>query len=116
MGERIVVGLSGGVDSSVAALLLKRAGQAVIVTMGGGGTGYYTTQESGHVPVFPVNVVDTTGAGDAFTAGVSVALGEGLALAEAVRFGNAVAGLCVTKPGTAPSMPYRAEVDALLNG
>jgi ribokinase len=61
-------------------------------------------------------VVDTTGAGDAFTAGVSVALGEGLALAEAVRFGNAVAGLCVTKPGTAPSMPYRAEVDALLNG
>lgn len=111
----VLTGLATRDFASAARLLLKRAGQAVIVTMGGGGTGYYTTQESGHVPVFPVNVVDTTGAGDAFTAGVSVALGEGLPLAEAVRFGNAVAGLCVTKPGTAPSMPYRSEVDALLN-
>jgi ribokinase len=111
----VLTGLATGDPASAARLLLKRAGQVVIVTMGGGGTAYFTAHESGHAKVFPVSVVDTTGAGDAFTAGVSVALGEGLALAEAVRFGNAVAGLCVTKPGTASSMPFRAEVDVLLN-
>mgnify|MGYP001362124209 CR=1 FL=1 len=110
----VLTGLGTGEVELAARMMLKRPEQTVIVTMGGAGTRYFTANESGHVPVFPVDVVDTTGAGDAFTAGVSVALGEGLALADAVRFGNAVAGLCVTKPGTASSMPYRAEVDTLL--
>ncbi|MEP6985105.1 MAG: PfkB family carbohydrate kinase [Chloroflexota bacterium] len=43
-----------------------------------------------------------------------MALGEGKSLEEAIRFGNAVAGLSVTKLGTAPSMPTRTEVEALL--
>lgn len=111
----VLTGLATGDTEYAARMLLKRPDQTVIVTMGGGGTLYVTNSTgSGHVPVFSVDVVDTTGAGDAFTAGVSVALGEGLSLPDAVRFGNAVAGLCVTKPGTASSMPYRADVDALL--
>lgn len=61
-------------------------------------------------------VVETTGAGDAFNGGFAVALAEGRDLVEAARFGCAVAGLSVTRPGTAPSMPHRAEVDALLAG
>jgi ribokinase len=59
-------------------------------------------------------VVDTTGAGDAFNGGLAVALAEGKSLVDAIRFANATAALCVTRPGTAPSMPQRAEVDALL--
>ena len=58
-------------------------------------------------------MVDTTGAGDAFNAGLAVALAEGKPLADAVRFANAAAALCVTKPGTARSTPYRADVEAL---
>jgi ribokinase len=60
------------------------------------------------------NIVETTGAGDAFAGGFAVALAEKKSLVEAVRFGCAVAAISVTRRGTAPSMPYRKEVDALL--
>lgn len=110
----VLTGLATGDTEYGARLLLKRPKQTVIVTQGGAGTSFFNDEIAGHVKIFPVDVVDTTGAGDAFNAGISVALGEGLPLEDAVRFGNAVAGLCVTKPGTASSMPYRAEVDALL--
>ncbi|MHA1530159.1 MAG: PfkB family carbohydrate kinase, partial [Alphaproteobacteria bacterium] len=56
----------------------------------------------------------TTGAGDAFNGGFAAALARGEAPLEAVRFGCATAGLSVTRPGTAPSMPTLAEVVAVL--
>ena len=58
-------------------------------------------------------VVETTGAGDAFNGGFAVGLARGMAPLEAVRFGCAVAGISVTRPGTAPSMPTLAEVEAV---
>lgn len=90
--------------------------QYVVVTLGSQGAAYFGPGGHGVVPVFPVNVVDTTGAGDAFNGGLAVALSEGLSMPEAVRFASAAAALCVTKRGTAASMPTRAEVDALLKG
>ena len=59
-------------------------------------------------------VVDTTGAGDAFNAGLAVALTEGKNTKEAIQFANAVGGLSATKIGTAKSMPHREEIDNLL--
>jgi len=59
-------------------------------------------------------VVETTGAGDAFNGGFAVALAEGRSMADAMRFGCAVAGISVTRAGAAASMPHRKEVDALL--
>ena len=59
-------------------------------------------------------VVDTTGAGDAFNAGLAVALTEGKIIKEAIKFANAVGGLSSTKIGTAKSMPRREEIDNLL--
>jgi ribokinase len=59
-------------------------------------------------------VVETTGAGDAFCGGFAAALAEDLPLLDAVRFGCATAGISVTRHGTAPSMPKRVEIDALL--
>ncbi|GFE50032.1 ribokinase [Roseobacter cerasinus] len=59
-------------------------------------------------------VVETTGAGDAFNGGFAAALAEGKSDLEAVRLGCATAGISVTRPGTAPAMPTRKEVDALL--
>jgi ribokinase len=60
------------------------------------------------------NVVETTGAGDAFAGGFAVALAEKKSLEAATVYGCAVAGISVTRPGTAPSMPTREEVDALV--
>ncbi len=63
-----------------------------------------------------VQVLDTTGAGDAFAGALAAGLAEfgREAIGRAARFANAAAALSVTKPGTAPAMPARAEIDALL--
>ena len=64
-----------------------------------------------HVPAFPVTVVDTTAAGDAFNGALAVALAEGRPLAGAVRFANAAAGLACTRRGAQNSLPIRTQVD-----
>ena len=65
------------------------------------------------VPAFPVQAVDTTAAGDAFNGGMAVALMRGASLAEAARFGAAVAAVSVTRSGAQPAMPTLAEVSAM---
>jgi ribokinase len=95
--------------------LLARGVGAVVITLGANGALYRDRSRSVHVPVISAGpVVETTGAGDAFNGGFAVALSEGRDVVEAMRFGCATAGISVTRPGTAPSMPARAEIDALL--
>lgn len=95
--------------------LLARGVGAVVITLGGNGALYRDRTRSVHVPVMSAGpVVETTGAGDAFNGGFAVALSEGMDVVKAVRFGCATAGISVTRPGTAPSMPSRAEIEALL--
>jgi ribokinase len=92
-----------------------RGAGAAIITLGENGVLYHDADQTVHVPVMSAGkVVETTGAGDAFNGGFATALTEGRTAVEAIRFGNATAGISVTRPGTAPSMPARAEIDALL--
>ncbi|WP_128513871.1 ribokinase [Tabrizicola thermarum] len=100
---------------AAAAALLARGVGAVVITLGDKGALYHDAARTVHVPVISAGpVVETTGAGDAFNGGFAVALAEGKDVIDAVRFGCATAGISVTRPGTAPSMPARAEIDALL--
>lgn len=86
-----------------------------IVTLGEKGALLHARGQSEHVAAVRAGpVVETTGAGDAFNGGLAAALARGTSPLEAVRFACAVAGISVTRPGTAPSMPTRAEVEALL--
>lgn len=110
----VLSGKTGDYEAA-ARSLLTREGQTAVVTLGSQGAMWLNAEGKATVPTFKVDVVDTTGAGDAFNGGFAVALGEGKSLQEAVRFGNATAGLSVTKRGTAPSMPKRADVDVLLS-
>lgn len=88
---------------------------AAIITLGENGVFYHDGVRSVHVPVISAGaVVETTGAGDAFNGGFAAALTRGLDPVDAVRFGCATAGLSVTRPGTAPSMPLLSEIEALL--
>ena len=64
------------------------------------------------VDAIDVEVVDTTGGGDAFNAGLAVARAEGRSLAEAVRFGCVSGGLACTGFEVVPALPDRAAVDA----
>ena len=89
---------------------------AALITLGETGALLHTKEQSTLVPAFKAGrVVETTGAGDAFNGGLAAALAQGANPAEAVRFGCAVAGISVTRAGTAPSMPSLAEVQALLS-
>jgi ribokinase len=90
------------------------AGGAV-VTLGAQGAMLVHDGRAVHLPAISAGpVVETTGAGDAFAGGFAVALSEGRPPEEAVRFGIATAGISVTRPGTAPAMPSREEIEALL--
>ena len=96
------------------ALLAKGAGGAII-TLGENGCLYHDGSNSVHVPAINAGpVVETTGAGDAFNGGFAVAIAEGHSPLEAIRFGTATAAISVTRPGTAPSMPTRKEIESLL--
>ncbi|MDR1108909.1 MAG: ribokinase [Spirochaetaceae bacterium] len=86
----------------------------VVITLGK--KGCYVNDGKIEEIIEPVEVptIDTTGAGDAFTGGLVVALAEDRSLLNAVKFATCTAALSTTKMGTAPSMPYRTEIDALV--
>jgi ribokinase len=95
-------------------LLSKGVGTALI-TLGENGVLLHSASQSRHIPAVKAGpVVETTGAGDAFNGGFAYALAEGKSPLSAARFACAVAGISVTRKGTAPSMPTLAEVEALL--
>ncbi|MFN3936729.1 MAG: ribokinase [Gemmobacter sp.] len=103
-----------GAARAAAALRARGAG-AVAVTLGAQGALWQDATGTVRVPAFDAGpVVETTGAGDAFNGAFAVALAEGLDGPAAVRFGCAAASISVTRPGTAASMPSRAEIEALL--
>jgi ribokinase len=85
-----------------------------VITFGAGGAAAVQLGHARHVPAFDVPVVDTTGAGDAFCAGLAVALAEDAPLEQALRFANAAGAVACTRAGAEPAMPYRTEVEALL--
>jgi ribokinase len=105
-------------DALAAAKALRAMGAgAAIITLGDKGALFHDGTRTLHVPPFMAGaVVETTGAGDAFNGGFAAALSEGMDPAEAARFAAATAGISVTRAGTAPSMPARHEIDALLKG
>jgi len=95
--------------------LLKKGVGTALITLGEQGALLHNNDQSVHIPAVQAgNVVETTGAGDAFNGGFATALAQGQSPVDAARFACAVAGISVTRAGTAPSMPLRAEVDAML--
>jgi len=96
-------------------VFLGKGVRAALITLGENGALLHSRSASLHVPAFNAGpVVETAGAGDAFNGGFAAALARGDTPETAARFGCAVAGISVTRPGTAPSMPTLAEVKALL--
>ncbi len=115
---RVCLGLGADEEADEAELgrrLLELGCGAALVTLGERGCLCVTPDGAERVPGFPVpNVVDTTGAGDAFNAALAVALSEGAALTDAARFANAAAALCCTKLDTLPSYHDRLRVESFV--
>ncbi|WOF22806.1 ribokinase [Microbacterium betulae] len=107
--------LSGEQDGEAAARRLSERAGTVIVTRGSRGALIARGGEIVDVvPARTVDAVDTTGAGDTFVGVLIAWLACGAGLPEAVEAATAGASLSVTRPGAAPAMPTRAEIEAVL--
>ncbi len=119
--------LTGTADLEKGSAILDEMGVPVIlVTLGAEGCYYRYPGGAGHIPTFQVQVVDTTGAGDAFLGGILYHL-SGLTLGEIhnlsqnefqkiVTFANAVGALTTTKKGAIPALPDLEAVGRLTKG
>lgn len=110
-------GEGGSIDAPTAARELMAMGAScVVITLGGRGAFVAGESVNEFVAPMPVTPVDTTAAGDAFTASLACALAEGGDLPGAARFAARVAAISVTRMGAQPSMPTRAEVESYVFG
>ncbi|MBO4260905.1 ribokinase, partial [Streptomyces griseorubiginosus] len=96
-----------------ARLLLAKGPRSVVVTLGSEGALVASSAGVTRVPSVKVDAVDTTGAGDAFTAALAFRLGSGASLVEAAGYAARVGAAAVTKEGAQVSFPTAEEVDAL---
>lgn len=87
---------------------------AAAVKLGERGVAFRSSDTQGFVRPYPVQSVDTTAAGDAFSGGLASALARGEVLADAVRFAAACGALAATRAGAADAMPTAREVRALI--
>jgi ribokinase len=98
--EHELAALSRMVDRAAAVSRLRDEGVArLVVTLGGDGVLVSDELGEAYLPAYPVNVVDTTAAGDAFVGAFAVALTEGATTLDAARWGNAAGALAVTRAG-----------------
>lgn len=96
-------------DAKRAAARLREMGAREVVLKLGANGAYYLGDESFHVPPYPIEPVDTTAAGDAFTAALGFAW-KSLPRQQAIQFANATGALAATVAGAQPSMPTFAAV------
>ncbi|MEU0453573.1 ribokinase [Streptomyces sp. NPDC006129] len=112
---KVILGDSavGDTPEDWARILLAKGPRSVVVTLGAQGALVASAEGVSRVASVKVRAVDTTGAGDAFTAALAYRLGAGESLAEAAAYAARVGAATVTKRGAQESFPTAAEVTAL---
>lgn len=101
-------------DSQLGQVLLGLGVKEGVITLGAEGALVVASAEAIRIPAFPITAVDTTAAGDAFNAGLAVALGQGESLQQAARYANACGALAATRVGAQPSLPRATEIATFL--
>ncbi len=105
---------TGKDDPKQAAVKLNQYCASVVITLGERGLVWKNNKDSGSLPAFSVDAVDTTGAGDAFHGAFATGLASGKRWRELLIFAAAVGALCCTKFGARPAIPSAKEVDQFL--
>ncbi|HAX24200.1 MAG TPA: ribokinase [Chloroflexi bacterium] len=104
------------IDSPVAAAqLLARGRRGAVITLGAQGAAWAIDGQAGHELPPAIEAVDATGASDSFCAALAIALVEGQAPDEAVRFACAAGAAAVMVRGAEPGLPNRGAIERLLN-
>ncbi len=92
----------------------QRGVQVAVITLGAGGAVVMDDAGARQIRAYDVEVVDTTGAGDAFAGALGTRLAEGAAVDEAIRFANAAGALAASRFGAQTGLPEREDVEALM--
>lgn len=93
-----------------ARVMIEKGVKNVIVTLGGEGCLLVTEEKEEFFPSYKVKAIDTTAAGDSFTAAFALALSQGADYKEAIRLGQKVSSIAVTRKGAQTSIPSMEEV------
>lgn len=101
--------------AQAAQLLLERGAKQVIIKLGAQGAYSSDGVNTVFQPAYPVTVVDTVAAGDAFNGALAAALVHDLPLAQALQWGCAGGALATTRPGAQSAMPNRLMLEQLLS-
>ncbi len=110
LGEK-VEGVQGALDAT--AELLALGPESVVVTVGENGAVFADGQSSQHVPSPKVDVVDTTGAGDAFVGALAASLSRDASLEDAVAYAVRAGAAAVTREGAQGALPTPETIEAL---
>jgi ribokinase len=104
-----------GVDGALSAVprLLSLGPRSAVITVGEAGAVFASGESTGHLPAPKVDVVDTTGAGDAFVGALAVQLARGTPLEEAVAYAVRAGAAAVTKEGAQGALPTPDVLEAL---
>ena len=105
---------SGTKDMPSALEILSGFSSAVIITLGENGLLWKRGDETGDMPAYTVNTVDTTGAGDAFHGAFAASLIKGMDFEESLRFSSIAAALTCTKIGGRNGLPYIQDIKDLV--
>jgi ribokinase len=97
-----------------AARLCERGAGTVIITLGDQGALVCDRASAVHFEAFPVEAVDTTGAGDAFNGALAVGLAAGGSLEQVIPLASAAAALTCTRRGAQDALPDRTDVERFL--
>lgn len=92
--------------------LLEGGAKNAVITLGELGAVWVRPAGAEVIPSYKVKAVDTTAAGDSYTAAIAVALAEGREMADALRFAAQTAAIVVTRRGAQTALPTREEVEA----
>lgn len=112
----ILTNIDVGMDNAaVAAGILCRLGVSeVLITFGRSGSAYFNGNTACIVPAYHVKSVDTTAAGDTYTAAFIIKYNECGDIEESMKFASAASAIVVTRLGASVSIPARVEVDRFL--
>jgi ribokinase len=106
--------LTTGAEGDAAMALLARGPRQAVITLGARGAVHAAADGLAHVSAPSVEVVDTTGAGDAFVGAMAVRLAGGAPLGDAVHFACAAGALACKRAGAQTALPHTPDVEALL--
>lgn len=113
---RILMGLEPDNATPTSTLAKQLQGRGVgnlIITLGSKGALVLSKDQEEIVPSIPVEVVDTTGAGDAFNAGFAAAIVNSFSILEATRYAVCAGAMACKKLGVIPALAYKEDVDKL---